>query len=383
MLPASADVVIIGGGVNGCSTAYHLARKGVRKVVLLEKSYLASGGTGRSAAGIRHQFGTEINIRMATESIWMLEHLKEETGYWGDIELSQGGYLMVAYTQSQKAQLEKNIALQNSLGIKSRFISTAEVREIVPAMNLEGVIGASFYERDGHANPWHVTQAYAEGAKRLGAGIFTYTEVTGITLSGGKVTAVVTPRGTIRTEKIVNVAGPHGLLVGRMVGLELPITVERHQILVTEPVAPMIRPMIISFDYGTYCKQTPHGSIVMGIGDPHELKGFHFHSSWQFLDEMSRQVVRFLPALKNVRVVRQWAGLYDITPDSQPILGPVPSVGGFYNCVGFSGHGFMLGPVIGKMMADVICGEKPPLALQVLDLGRFERNELIIEPACV
>ncbi|MCL4425677.1 MAG: FAD-binding oxidoreductase [Firmicutes bacterium] len=423
-LPRTAEVVIIGGGVNGCSLAYHLAKKGVRNVVLLEKGYLASGGTGRSAAGIRHQFGTEINIRLSTASIRLLEGLQEETGYPGDLELRQGGYLMVAYTESQGTQLKKNIALQNSLGITSRYVSPEEIRAIVPAMNLAGVRGASFYEKDGHANPFHVTFAYAEAAARRGVKIFTYTEVTGIKLRGGEkdtavvadsprkkgiqagdggwagyirngdlprlgdrpreVMEVVTPSGNIATRTVVNVAGAHGLLIGRMVGLELPITAERHQILVTEPVEPLLRPMIISFDYGTYCKQEPHGGIVMGVGDPEELKGFGVHSSWQFLQEVSAKVTNLLPVLKKVRLVRQWAGLYDITPDSQPILGEAPGIKGFYNIVGFSGHGFMLGPIIGQLMADLIVEEEPAIPVhRVLDLGRFARGELVKEPAVV
>lgn len=441
-LPKTAEAVIIGGGVNGCSLAYHLAKKGLRDIVLLEKDYLASGGTGRSAAGIRHQFGTEINIRLSSASIKLLEGLKEETGYSGDLEINQGGYLMVAYTESQENQLKKNIALQNSLGIASRYITPQEIHEIVPALNLAGVRGASFYERDGHANPFHVTLAYAEAAARLGVKIFTYTEVTGIKLYDpargmvvdrslpnkestpdsantahsrpGKASAapvleaatagnlptspwsapafdhpltvheVVTPRGSIFTPRVVNVAGAHGLLIGRMVGLELPIVAERHQILVTEPVAPLIKPMIISFDYGTYCKQEPHGGIVMGIGDPQELKGFSVRSSWQFLQEVSTRITNLLPVLKGVRLLRQWAGLYDITPDAQPILGEVPEIKGFYNIVGFSGHGFMLGPIIGKLMADLILGEEPALPIhRILDLGRFARGELIREPAVV
>jgi len=425
-LPKTAEVVIIGGGVNGCSLAYHLAKKGLRDIVLLEKDYLASGGTGRSAAGIRHQFGTEINIRLSTASIKLLEGLKEETGYSGDLEINQGGYLMVAYTESQENQLKKNIALQNSLGIASRYITPQEIHAIVPALNLAGVRGASFYERDGHANPFHVTLAYAEAAARLGVKIFTYTEVTGIKLydpargviidrsnSGGSnppasaadaaaagnlpsftlppafdhpltVHEVVTTRGSIFTPRVVNVAGAHGLLIGRMVGLELPIVAERHQILVTEPVDPLIKPMIISFDYGTYCKQEPHGGIVMGVGDPQELKGFSVRSSWQFLQEVSTRITNLLPVLKGVRLLRQWAGLYDITPDAQPILGEVPEIKGFYNIVGFSGHGFMLGPIIGKLMADLILGEEPALPIhRILDLGRFARGELIREPAVV
>ncbi|MEW6661893.1 MAG: NAD(P)/FAD-dependent oxidoreductase [Bacillota bacterium] len=382
----TAEVVIIGGGVHGCSIAYHLARQGCREVVLLEKETLASGGTGRSAAGIRHQFGTEVNIRLATASVRMMETLAEDLKYAPGIELKQGGYLMLAYSEGTLDQLRRNVELQHSLdlGIPSRILNPDEVKEIVPHLNMEGIIGASYCHKDGHVNPFHVTQAFAEAAARLGVEINTFTEVTGIKMQGHKVTGVVTNRGEISCSKVVNAAGPYGAVIGKMVGLDIPLYPERHQILVTEPLEEFLGPMVISFQHGTYFKQTPHGSLLMGVGDPlHEVKEFNQKSTWQFLEDVAKKITYHLPALKNVRIVRQWSGLYDITPDYQAILGATPKVEGFYLDIGWSGHGLQLGPVVGRVMSEIILGKEPFVNVDVMRLERFETGELYPEPACV
>ncbi|MBC7324205.1 MAG: FAD-binding oxidoreductase, partial [Moorella sp. (in: Bacteria)] len=344
--------MIIGGGIHGCSIAYHLAKYGCPRTVLLEKEYLASGGTGRSAAGFRHQFGTAVNIRLAAASIRMFEELAEELAYPHDLELFQGGYLMLAYSPSQLEQLAKNARLQEELaGAGTQILSPEEIREIVPSLSLEGVLGGSFNKRDGHANPWQVTYAFARAAQRLGVEIQTGTEAVDILLARDKVRGVRTSKGeVIETPVVVNAAGPHGGIVAKMVGLDVPLYPERHQILVTEPLEMFIPCMVISFQHGTYFKQTPHGSVLMGVGDPqHEVKDFNQRSTWQFLEDVSKKITFHLPVLKEARVIRQWAGLYDMTPDSQAILGGVPGIEGFYLDIGWSGHGFMLGPIVGKI----------------------------------
>lgn len=380
-----ANAVIIGGGIHGCSIAYHLAKKGFSDVVLLEKDYLASGGTGRSAAGIRHQFGTEINIRLAAASVKMMENLVQETDYPHDISLLQGGYMMLAYAETQLEQFKKNAQLQNDLmGVNTQILSVEEVAKIVPGINREGLYGASFNARDGHIDPFHATQAYADAARRLGVEIRTNTEVAGINTQSGRVTGVVTAKGeVIETPIVVNAAGPHGALIGKMVGLDIPLYPERHQILVTEPLEMFLPCMVISFTHGTYFKQTPHGSLLMGVGDPeHEVKDFNEESTWQFLKDVAQKITFHLPILKEVRVVRQWSGLYDITPDHQAILGDT-GIEGFYLDIGWSGHGLQLGPVVGKLMAQVISGEQPDIDISVMHLDRFKTGKLIPEPACV
>jgi sarcosine oxidase subunit beta len=241
----------------------------------------------------------------------------------------------------------------------------------------------AFCQKDGHANPFHVVQAYANAAKRLGVEIYTHTEVTGIKTENGKILGVVTNKGEIATNKIVNTAGAYAQVIGEMAGVKIPSYSERHQILVTEPVNPVLGPMVMSFSLNIYVQQTPHGSLIMGYGDPNEPHSYSTDSSWDFMEEMARKTTKLLPLLKDLRVVRQWAGLYDMTEDRQPILGGHPDLDGFYMSCGYSGHGFMLGPVAGLLMAEYILGEETSIDISKLDVGRFERGELVWEPSVV
>lgn len=379
----SAEVVIIGGGVIGCATAYYLAKAGISDVVLVEKSFLSSGSTGRCGAGVRQQWGLEMNVLLARESIRAFENLNEEldTGY--DIEFKQKGYLMLAYSEPLFEQYKKNVALQQSLDVPVKLLKPHEAKEIVPYLNTDGLVGATFCPTDGHINPFICTISYAEAAKRLGVEIRTFTEATGIKVDKGKVTAVETTGGTIHTGKVLNASGGYSAQVAAMAGIELPTYPERHQILVTEPVAPIQDPMVISLAHGFYCQQTPHGSFIMGFGDPNELKAHVITSTWHFMEEMAAKVLPVLPPLAQLRVVRQWAGLYNISPDAQPILGSIPQVEGFYCAVGFSGHGFMLAPVTGMALAAQMAGQDFPIDISPLSIERFAKGELIREPSVV
>ncbi len=379
-----AEVVIIGGGVHGCSIAYHLARIGFTDIAVVEKSYLASGGTGRSAAGIRHQFGTEINIRLAAASIKIMENLQDELQYPYDIGFRQGGYMMLAYSESQLQQFEANVALQNKLvNAGSQILSKEEVADIVPGINTrEGLLGASFNEKDGHIDPFHLTLAYAEAARHLGVKFHTRTEVLDIQTKDNQVTGVLTDQGQITTPLVVNAAGPHGRIIANMVGLDVPMYPERHQILVTEPLEDFLPCMVISLTHGCYCKQTPHGSLLMGVGDPNEVKDFNQGSSWQFLQDVAQKVTFHIPVLEKLRIVRQWAGLYDNTEDKQAVLGET-AVRGFYLDIGWSGHGLQLGPIVGKLLAQKIAGQETDIDLTPMHIDRFASGQLIPEPACV
>lgn len=377
-----ASVVIIGGGVNGCSIAYNLAKMGERDIVVLERRFLAAGATGRCGAGVRQQWGTEMNCLLARESMKIFENMNELLETKRDIELKQGGYLLLAYSEKEMDQFQKNITLQNRLGIPSRLVTPEEAKEIVSYLNTDQLLGGAYCAKDGHANPFLVTQAYAEAARRLGVEIYTNTEVTGIRRENGNIVGVETNKGYIATEKVVNAAGGYSYLIGEMVGLDLPVYAERHQILATEPVEAMQDPMVMSFSYNIYCQQSPHGSFIMGFGDPNEPRDYNIRSSWRFLEEMAEKATWLLPPLKHLRVVRQWSGLYNMTPDRQPILAESRKVPGFYNAIGYSGHGFMIAPMVGIYMAELILGLEPTMPLS-LDEERFERGELILEPSVV
>lgn len=378
-----AEIVIIGGGISGVAIAYNLAKKGLQNIVVIEKKFIASGATGSCGAGIRQQWGTEMNCRIAKMSCDFFETANEVLDYDGDIEFKQGGYLLMATTEKEKDQFEKNIALQNSLGIHSKALTLEEAKEIVPCLNTEGYVSASFYEKDGHLNPFHTTLAFAKAAERLGVEILKYTEVLDIDLVKNKIIGVKTDKGYIETNRVVNAAGGYSQHIAQMVGVDLPVYSERHQILVTEPVDPILSTMVMSFTGNYYCQQVPHGSILMGRGDEGEPRDGNIRSGWHFLDEMAKTITTLLPPLKQATVVRQWAGLYNITPDRQPILGEVDDVPGFYLAVGFSGHGFMFGPATGLLMSEIILGEKTTIDISALSLNRFKNGEMVFEPSVV
>lgn len=379
----TANVVIIGGGISGCSIAYNLAKKGVKDIVVIEKKYLTSGSTGRCGAGIRMQWGTERNCLLSKMAVEFFENANEELGAEHDIEFNQGGYLIVAATEKEVDQFKKNVVLQNSLGIPSVYLSPKEAKEIIPHMDETKILGATFCQRDGHLNPFLTTEAFALAAKRLGVEFMTYTTVTGITTENGKVTGVQTDKGYISTPIVVNAAGGYSKIIGEMAGVDVPVYAQRHQILVTEPVEPVMGPMYMAFSLNIYCQQSPHGSFIMGRGDDNEPTDLRITSSWQFMEEMAKTCCELLPLLGKLRIVRQWAGLYTMTKDAHPIYGAVKELEGFYLACGFSGHGFMLGPATGLLMAQTILGEPTTIPIDNLDRDRFARGELIFEPSVV
>ena len=377
-----ANIVIIGGGVIGSAIAYNLAEKGVQDIVVLEKNYIASGSTGSCGAGIRQQWGTKMNCLLSRKSMEIFENMNEILNTRRDIELKQGGYLLLAYSKKELDQFKENIKLQHKFDIPSRLLTVKEAKEIVPQLNTTGVSGAAFCPTDGHANPFRVNQAYVEAAERKGVEFYTYTKAEDIVVKKGRIKKVVTDKGDIETNRVVNAAGGFSKEVGKMAGIDIPTKSERHEILVTEQVNSILKPMVMSFSYNIYCQQTPDGSFVMGYGDPDEPASHNIRASWQFLEEMSRKATYLLPFLKDIRVIRQWAGLYNVTPDAQPILDESDEVPGYFMAVGFSGHGFMIAPMTGILMAEMITGEKLSIDIE-LDLKRFDHGRLILEPSVV
>lgn len=379
----NADIVIIGGGISGCAAAYNLAKKGMKNIVVLEKRFICGGATGACGAGVRMQWGTEMNCRFSKYSIEFYENANETLGYADDIEFKQSGYLLVADTDREIEQFKKNVEVQHACGIPSRMVTLDEAKAIVPHLNTSILKGAAFCEKDGFLNPFKTTDAFYRAAKRLGVEFETGVEVTGITTEGGRITGVDTTKGRINTPMVLNAAGGYSREIAEMVGIELPVYKERHQILVTEPVEPMQGPMVMSFGLNLYVQQSPHGSFIMGRGDAGEPRDGRVTSGWHFLEEMSKTIVNVLPPIAKLRIVRQWAGLYNMTPDRQPIYEKSDEVEGFFMAVGFSGHGFMFGPVTGTVMSEMILGETPTTDAAKLSLKRFERGEMVFEPSVV
>ena len=381
-LKRTADVVVIGAGIQGCSIAYNIAKSGLRNVVVLEKDTICSGSTGRCGAGIRAQWGTEMNCRFGLAAIEKFERLQEELGM--DCGLHQGGYLVVAYRDSEFERLKESMRLQNSLGINTRVVSYTEAREICPGLSAEDAVGFTFHDRDGHADPFLTTFAYMEAARRLGVKFLRFTEVKAIKAVAGRVKGVKTNRGDFDAPVVVNAAGGYAQQVARMAGVEIPNFSERHEILITEPVEPGVcPPMLISFSGNFYIQQRPNGSMIGGCSPEGHPQDYGLGTSWNFLESMSRTFVKLLPRTRGIRVARQWSGLYNMTPDCQPILCESDDVKGFFLSCGYSGHGFMFGPISGELLAQQILGQKPTIPIGMLHYKRFERGELLVEPAVV
>lgn len=372
-----AKLVIIGGGVSGLGTAYQLAKRGFKDIVVVEKSYFGSGATGRCGGGIRQQFSEEYNIILARESVRMFERLADELGQ--DTGFRQGGYLILAHTEKEVEDLRKNVKLQNSLDVPSRYMEPDGALDIVPQLNIEGLSAAAYCPTDGVAQPFLVIKGYVDKLREYGVGLYDHTEVIGIKTEGNEIKKVITDKGEIKTDMVLNAAGAYSAKIAEMVGVELPNKPYRHEILATEHMKPWLKPMIISFHNGIYFSQSHDGEIVGGIGDPDESSSFNIRSSLKFLERFTSIAVRYIPSMRKIKVMRQWAGLYDVTPDARPILGPVDPLPGFIQANGYSGHGFMIHPMVAKLLAEYIMDGKTRIDIEPLNLRRYTSGEMVKE----
>ena len=372
-----ADYVIIGAGISGCSIAYNLALKNEKNIIVIDKGYLTGGATGRCGAGIRQQWGTKMNCLLAKASIEFFEHAKERLGYEGDPEFKQKGYLILAVNKEEDKDFTKNVKLQNSLGIPSVKLNKKEAKKIVPHLNLDSFISATYCKTDGHLNPFTITDAYYQAAKRKGVKFYFHEEVLDIIVNDGIIEKVITDKQEIFTSNVINAAGGYANNIAEKVGINAFVYPERHEILVTEPIEDMQGPMVMSFGKNIYCQQVPHGSFLIGRTTPNEPPGINIESSWEFLDEMSKTVCEILPLIGKLRVIRQWAGLYTVSPDRQPIISKT-DLKGFYLACGFSGHGFMFAPMTGLLLSEIILGEKLTIDIRELSIERFKKQTTFV-----
>ena len=378
-IPSSAEVVIAGGGVMGASIAYHLAKAGQRDVVLLERDpFFGQGATGRCAGGIRYQFSTEINIRLSLLSLPMLDRFEEETGQ--AIDVRHCGYLFLLTREEDVVAFERNVALQHRLGVQTEWLSGDEIRRRLPMMRLDDVLAGAWHAPDGLADPNGVVMGYVNGARRMGATLLTGAAVTGIETRGGKVATVVANGSRIKTSILVNAAGPWAVLVGQMVGLELPIVPIRRQWLSTTPLPqiPQGFPFVIDFAQSLYFHREGNG-LLTGMSNPNEAPGYDQSVDREWEIVAMEAAARRLPLLESAGVVSRVAGLYEVTPDAHPILGSTP-VEGFIVCAGFSGHGFMHGPACGLLMAEeILDGRATTLDIEPLRFSRFSEQKTLGE----
>lgn len=365
-------VIIVGAGIVGCSIAYHLAKFGESDVLVLEKSYISSGSTGRCAGGIRQQWSSPHNVLLAMRSVRLFERLSEETGF--DIEYKQGGYLVLSYDEQEAVQFEENVKMQKSLGLNVELLTPKQVKKRFEYVNVDNVLLATFCQTDGHANPHLANFAYAHAAKRLGVTILTHTEVLGIESTKSKF-RVHTNRGQFESKIVVNAAGAYAGQIASMLGVKLPVESYRHQILVTEAVKNFCDPMLISFSGNFYIRQTKHGQFIMGQGDKDEKPGLNYNVTFKFEKDLAKKMCTLLPFLQKLRIVRHWSGHYNMSPDAQPIIGESSMVENFYYAVGFSGHGFMLAPAVGEALAEkILFGETKHVSIVELNVDRFQKT---------
>lgn len=369
-----ANIVIIGAGISGLSTAYNLAKKGMKDIVVIDKSFITSGSTGRCGAGVRQQWGTKLNCILAKKSIEFFTTANQELGYEKDIEFKQEGYLILSTSKEEDEVFKKNVEVQNSIGIPSKILTVEEALEIVPHLNKDAFTSASFCKTDGHVNPFLMSEAYYLAARKLGVKFYFYEEVLKIEVNDNKITKVITDKHEFSTDKVVNAAGGFSHEVGEMVGIDLPTFSENHEILVTEPTKRMQGPMVMSFSKNIYCQQVPHGSFLMGRSNPEALKNHDISSSWQFLDEMAKTVCHILPEVGKLRVVRTWGGSYNVSPDHQPIISDIDELPGFYVACGYSGHGFMFAPITGILLSQMILNEELEDYAKDLNIKRFKNK---------
>ncbi len=374
-----ATVVVVGGGVIGASVAYHLAVRGMTDVVVVERSGLGSGSTGRAAGGIRQQFSTETNCRLSMLSVAKLLSFQADTGW--DPRFVQVGYLFLLTREEDWTEFQGNAAMQNDLGIDVELLSPHAAQALVPPLAVEDVLGATFCPTDGHADPTQVCLGYASRARAKGVEIVPGTTVTGIVVEDQHVVAVETSNGRVETRFVVNTAGPWANQIAALAGIEVPIAPYRRQLYYMEriPTIPETAPMVVDFASSMYFRPEGPG-LLLGMTDRKEPSSYTIQTDDAFLEMLIDQAVRRVPTLAETRVVRGWAGLYDVTPDANPILGPVPGVEGFLMAAGFSGHGFMHAPATGQLVAEMILdGAARTIDVSGYGLERFANQAIAPE----
>jgi len=380
-LPSKADVVVIGGGVIGSSVAYHLSKKRV-EVALLERNGLVSGTSGACDGLIYLQSKKPgPHLRLAMESKKRLDSLQEELGM--DIEFRSCGGMIVVEKQEELEAMRLFVEEQKKIGLEVTLLDSKEARELEPFLS-EGILASTYSPLDGQVNPISLALAFLQGAKEKGAKIFPFTGVTGFSRKSHRVVCVKTTRGNVDTRVVVNAAGVHAPEIGRMIGVEIPVKPRRGQILVTEALPPLLTRCLLSAKYiaakynpalaetgelGISIEQTKNGGFL--LGSTREFVGFDRRTTWSAMKHIALQTSRIIPALRDVRVIRTFAGLRPFTPDGLPILGPVRNVEGFFMAAGHEGDGIALSPITGQLIAEWIAEGSPSMDLSAFSLERF------------
>ncbi|MGH3647739.1 MAG: NAD(P)/FAD-dependent oxidoreductase, partial [Micromonosporaceae bacterium] len=356
------------------STAYHLAAAGVPDVVLVDKGPLGSGSTSKAAGGVRAQFSDRVNILLGLRGLETFTHFTERFGQ--EIDLQRAGYLFLLDSDETVRAFERNVALQNELGVPSRMISVAEAKRLSPLIATDGLLAAAYSPDDGHCTPESVVLGYATAARHHCARLIANCCATGIEIDGDRIVAVATERGRIQTDTVVCAAGAWSRQIGEWAGVDLPVTPLRRQVLVTEPMPDLDpdTPFTIDFGASFYIHREGQG-LLLGMSDPDETPGFKLTRTDGWLPALGEAMARRAPDLLDVGIASGWAGLYEMTPDHNALIGEASQVGRFLYATGFSGHGFMMGPAVGEVMRDLYLGRAPFVDISGFHAGRFADAE--------
>lgn len=382
-LKDSYDVVIIGGGVHGLATAYYLTQRGVKNVAVLEAKYIGFGGSGRNTAIVRSNYRTPEGIAFYDHSVKLYERLAADLDF--NIMFSQHGHLTLAHNERGVTGLRERANTNQLMGVNSRLITPKEVQQLCPMMNVFGhqrfpIMAALFHPPGGIIRHDAVVWAYARGVDQGGGEVHQRTEVQSIERTNGKVSAVVTNRGRINTGCVVNATAGYASTICKMVDLTIPLETHPLQAAVTEPLKPWLHHVIVSSTLHVYVSQSDRGELVLGA-EVDDYSSYSLRGTLHFTEGAATHLLELFPFLANVKLLRQWAGLCDMTPDYSPIISGVPDIPGFYMTVGWGTYGFKAGPASGHLLAEMIDTQRTPEKLEAFRITRFEEDRLVGEKA--
>ncbi len=376
--PPTANVVIVGGGIMGAATAYELSEAGVDDIVVVEMNDLGSGSTCKAAGGLRCQFSDAANIMLGARSLETFRRFAAD--FHQDIDLVGSGYLFLLDDEADVAAFEANVELQRSLGQDSRMLTVAEAEKLCPVISTEGLIAAAFNPDDAHCTPEGAVSGFARAARRRGVEFLSHTTVTGIDVANGAISGVDTTAGPIATPTVICTAGAWSQAIGQLAGVDLPIRPLRRQIIVTEPVDFDARRLPFTIDFSTsFYFHSEGDGLLLGAPESEDLYEFDLHADQRWLDHLSGFISNRAPTLEDVSVGRGWAGLYELTPDHNALIGRADNVSGFLYACGFSGHGFLQGPAVGEVMRDLYLQREPFVDVSGLSADRFAAGGLRTE----
>ena len=383
-LQSSYDVVIIGAGIHGLATAYYLGKRhGVKKIALLDKGYLGSGNSGRNTAILRSNYRTPEGIPFYDASVKLYEQMSQELGW--NVLFSQCGHLTLAHTDSSLIGLRVRAENNQVLGVDSKLIFPDEIKRMVPAIDISSrarfpIMAALYHPPGGVIRHDAVVWGYARACDRMDIEIHPYTEVTGIRVEKGRALSVATTRGNVAAGAVLNVTAGWASTISKMAGVPLPIVSHQLQACVTEPLKPFLDKVIVSATLHVYVNQTDKGELVLGAEiDPYQ--SYSMRSTLPTLEQIAGHTLDLFPQLHGLRVLRQWAGVCDMTPDYAPIIGRAEEVENFYMDVGWGTYGFKAGPIAGQCTAELIATGKTPALIQAFSPGRFRAGRLVGEKA--